>query len=234
MGVHKESFEFYEKCYKLVLSFFEHFKYGCVLNLIVSFVGTDEKYLSKSVYEFVYTQIFKTNFGEKKNEELIAPAIKFFIRVNQVNPCLFLNESSEKIFEFTLAFIDYQYSTEVPLAAIRFFKELIENKVINPQNHQQVLLIFSSKLIEKVLNSIFEVESPNAKSLIQILESYLKFPSLLKTFAWNFVLNPNHQKISKLSQTQKQYFVNQLISSKSKIQIGREIENARKFIQSNK
>lgn len=230
LGIHQESLEFYEKCYKLILSFFEHFQYSYVLNLIVSFIGTDNKYLTKSVYEFIYKQIFKTKFTEKGNEDFIASSFKFFIRVNQVNHDLLLNESSEKIFEFGLIYLDYQYSTEVPLAVIRMFKEIIENNKMNTQAHQQILLMFSSKLIEKIFHSIFEVESVNSKSMIQILESYLKYPSLLKTFVWNFFLNPNHQKISKLSQSQKEFFINQLISSKSKNQIAREIENIKKFI----
>jgi hypothetical protein len=56
-------------------------------------------------------------------------------------------------------------------------------------------------------------DTNNEGNLIRVLNSYIKYPMLLNTFAMNTLLDPNLTQVARLSHTEKNFFVSSLVRS---------------------
>jgi hypothetical protein len=54
-------------------------------------------------------------------------------------------------------------------------------------------------------------ETNNETNMIRVLNAYCKYPLILNTYAMNTLLDPNLTQISKLSNTERSYFVSLLV-----------------------
>jgi hypothetical protein len=126
-----------------------------------------------------------------------------------------MSKESEKIFELCVLCVDFQENSNVSHSISQFLKNFLRNEKNLKQDFENIVLGFSGKLIENILIGVIEKDSLNSRELINIIDIYnTKHPFLLKTYLWNFFLNPNHPRAQKLKDNRKDIFIKTILKNR--------------------
>eukprot|EP01080_Neovahlkampfia_damariscottae_P000531 gene531-8043_t len=232
---------FLNQIFEFLIYFYENFSYHFLLNTLKLFIEPEEKNcLMNDKFILKYQRILLKSYvyiskNDGKLGDLLNSFFKFLERIGEFHPYLLINKESEKIFELCFLFIDYQENQNLTNSIYLFLKIFLRNsKNLSKEKLDETVLQFSGKLIESILVGIVERDSINSRELINIIDIYnTKYPMLLRTHLWNFFLNPNHQRIKKLTKTRIEIFVKTILKNRGISKLRKEFNQLKLEIISN-
>jgi len=241
LGNTKENEKFFNHIFEFLIYFYENFSYHFLLNTLKSFIEPEEKICSfNEKFKLNYQRILSKTFisiskNDEKLGEILNSFFKFLERIAEFHSYLLLLKESEKIFELCFLFIDYQENQNLTNSIYQFLKIFLRNvKNLKKENFDEILLQFSGKLIETILFGIIEKDSINSRELINVLDIYnTKYPFLMKTYLYNFFLNPNHKRIQKLTKNRIEIFIKTILLNRGISKLRKEFNQLKLEIISN-
>jgi hypothetical protein len=221
VGSKLETQELMNSMFQFLTLFYNHVGHYFVLDTLKCFIEPEEKnFIINKNFEKNYQLICSKTYYFLNNDKLntgeyLNSFFKFLERISEFHSNLLMSKESEKIFELCVLCVDFQENSNVSHSISQFLKNFLRNEKNLKQDFENIVLGFSGKLIENILIGVIEKDSLNSRELINIIDIYnTKYPFLLKTYLWNFFLNPNHPRAQKLKDNRKDIFIKTILKNR--------------------